>query len=133
MIVKERLKDAESTLDSINLNGKNNSAYSLAYSIERLYSAYAWSKFIGKNGQKLSISKDALKESCMKKLSEAEERYQYLNLFLPQSLDKTKKELDETTEELEKGDYALCHHPVQQANLPAALFHLEGFLQRHKS
>ena len=43
---------------------------------------------------KFSFDKESLQESCLKKISEAEERYQYAKIYLPSTLEGTKEEID---------------------------------------
>ena len=49
-----------------------------------------------------------LKKTCQSKISEADERKQYVELYIPNSLDNIQKEIDKATDELEKGNYELC-------------------------
>jgi predicted S18 family serine protease len=87
--------------------GKNYSK-ELAYTIERSYSAESWSKFFGVKGKEFELNKEELKNSCISKLAEVEERFQYVQLFLPGALVDTKKEIEYATEDYAKGDYELC-------------------------
>jgi uncharacterized protein len=73
---KERLADA---LYEIGKNNSENSINHLAYAIERLNSARSWSVFFGTPGREFNLDKNALDESCLKKISEVEERIQYLD------------------------------------------------------
>lgn len=113
-IVKERLVEASDYLDKA--EGMNNSEAlsNLAYGIERLYSAYSWSYFFGKSGKQFSLDKESVKESCIEKLSEAEERYQYFTLFFPVTL-VNRKELELAYTDLENGDYELCLFKASKA------------------
>jgi len=87
MIVKERLIETE---DEIKLIEDNHAEWSyekildrLAYANERYHSAIAWSRFFNNNGKKFKLDKEDLKESCINKLSETTEYFQYLNLMIP--------------------------------------------------
>jgi predicted S18 family serine protease len=49
-----------------------------------------------------------LKQSCLNKISEAEERYQYAQLYLPKTMEDTKAELGYASEDYNNGDFELC-------------------------
>jgi len=117
MIVKERLIEAKDYLDKswININNTEEAFYDLAYATERLYSALAWSKFFGKKDQKFSFNKEQLKSSCIRKISEAEERYQYFSLFYPGLLESTRKELGYAYADLNNSNYELCLFKASKA------------------
>jgi len=118
-IVKERLIEAEYYLDlSEEHLGKgeiNESISSLAYAVERFYSAKAWSEFFNNKGKKFDFNKEVLKSSCMTKIFEAEERYQYVILFFPDVLADTKKEIDLAYSDMENEDYDLCLFKASKA------------------
>ena len=113
IVVKERLAEAEESANDATetLNKTNNTsgiARTLAYSSERIKSAYSWSSFLGKKGKSFNLNKDVLKKSCQNKISEADERKQYVELYFPGTLDNIKKEIGKANAELEKGNYELC-------------------------
>ncbi len=87
MAVSERIAEAKERLaDSlyeISQNNTNASILNLAYAIERLNSARSWSVFFDTPGKKYNLDKEAIEESCLKKVSEVEERIQYLDLYYP--------------------------------------------------
>lgn len=103
MIIRERIFDAKN-----NLNEKNstNKLRDLSYAIERTYSAESWKEFIKFQGKLIDESK--LQESCVLKLEEVEELYNYISLYVPSLLKETKKSLDEAKAYLNTKDYALC-------------------------
>lgn len=120
MIVKERVIEAEDYLNKT--TGKINTSdaiYNLAFSNERLNSAKSWSNFFDKGGREFFFNKDTLRSSCLTKLSEAEERYQYITLIFPTSLESTKQEIDRAREDSEKGDYELCLFKASKAKAEA--------------
>ena len=122
MIIKERLKEAKDSLNkSVELYDKDDSDYveNLGYAIERLYTAHSWSEFIGVKGKGFIFDRESLKESCLKKLSEAEERYQYVKLLLNEELKGTKKELDYAYSDFESGNYELCLFKASKAKAEA--------------
>lgn len=113
IVVKERLGEAQDSLSRAAeiLNGTNSTesiARTLAYASERVNSAYSWGAFLGKKGRAFNLNKDVLKKSCQNKISEADERKQYVELYLPGTLDNVKKGIERAGRELEKGNYELC-------------------------
>ena len=113
MVVRERLADAEESANQALeiLNKTNNTdkiARTFAYAAERVNSANSWFSFMGKKGKSFIFNKDVLKKSCQSKISEADERKQYVELYLPGSLENIKKGIDKATEELQKGNYEIC-------------------------
>ena len=118
-IVKERLIEAESSLDiseeHLSKGEMNESISSLAYAVERFYSAKAWSEFFNNKGKKFDFNNDVLRKSCITKIMEAEERYQYVMLFFPDVLADTKKEIDLAYSDMENEDYDLCLFKASKA------------------
>jgi uncharacterized protein len=111
MIIKERLKEARDALNrSIEAYEDDEEDYlrEASYVIERLYTADTWSEFIGVKGKAFVFDIESLQEGCLKKLSEAEERYQYAKLLFGEELEGIKKEFDYAYEDSENGDYELC-------------------------
>ena len=110
MTVKERLMEAIEYLDEAasTINQSSSSFYSLAYGNERLNSAYYWSVFLDHRGKEFVLDKEMLRKSCLNKLSEFEERKQYLKLYLPLDIKSSEKEIETAYHDLENGDYALC-------------------------
>ncbi|MDD5087029.1 MAG: hypothetical protein PHV16_04725 [Candidatus Nanoarchaeia archaeon] len=118
-VVKERLIEAEDYLDiseeNLGKGKKDESINSLAYAIERLYSAEAWSEFFNNKGESFDFSKDVLRESCQTKIMEAEERYQYVKMFFPKEIEGTRKLIDLAYEDMENSDYELCLFKASKA------------------
>ncbi len=113
IVVKERLTEAEDSanqaLEILNRTNKTERAVrTIAYASERINSAYSWATFLGKKGKTFNLNKDVLKKSCQNKISEADERKQYVELYFPNTLDSIKKDIDRANSELEKGSYELC-------------------------
>ena len=117
MVVNERLKDAEDSLKKAETNYEEGEDYirDLARAIERIYSAKSWSFFFEMKNKEFDFSRENLEESCVKKLAEAEERYQYTRTFFPSALKETKKELGYAYDDLESGDYELCLFKASKA------------------
>lgn len=125
MVVKERLIEAEdylkTTSENLEKNNTQNAVYNLAYGLERTKSALYWSKFMERPGKVFDINRESLKRSCIRKLSEAEERNQYAKLYLPSSLKDTREELDKAYEDKRNGRYALCLYKASKAKAEADL------------
>src|SRR3989338_2923691 len=115
MAVKERLDEANSladrTLESL-VSNQSMSAHSsrrnLAYANERLNSAYSWSKFFGNSGKKFNLDKEMVRQSCQNKISEVEERLQYVEFYLSGTMSSIKLELSDAYKDLGSGNYELC-------------------------
>lgn len=109
MAVKERLSEAQGNLEQAkNTANTKESANILAYAEERYYSGVAWAKFFGLEGKKFNIDETKLKNSCTSKISEAEERYNYVKSFLNADLSQTRQELDDAYKEMNEQDYVMC-------------------------
>ncbi|MBI2653457.1 hypothetical protein HYX02_01465 [Candidatus Woesearchaeota archaeon] len=120
IVIKERLVDAEDTanqvIDILNRTNKTERvARLIAYASERINSANSWANFLGKEGKTFNLNKEVLKKSCQNKISEADERMQYVELYFPSSLEGVKKGIDRAEEELEKGNYELCLSTASKA------------------
>lgn len=120
IVVRERLAEAEDSaneaLEILNSTNKTERiARQLAYASERINSARSWATFLGKSGKAFNLNKDVLKKSCQTKISEADERMQYVELYLPSSLSSIKKEIDKANSELEKNNYELCLSTASKA------------------
>ena len=125
MIVKERLLSVEDFLnrstEKLKVNNTHDVVYNLAYAMERLYSARSWSAFFEKNGTEFDFDDNVLRASCISKLSEAEERLQYLKLYFPDGLKDTRKTLDTATSDYKNNDYELCLFRASKAKAESNL------------
>ncbi len=111
LVVKERLTDAQYYTEESRKqlpSSTPNSIYSLALAIERLNSAYSWSEFFGKGGKAFNIGEDTLTRFCLDKISEADERIQYISSFILLPMDSLKTELDSATTDYQNKNYELC-------------------------
>lgn len=120
IVVKERLAEAEESADNAleTLNSTNSTQRAirdLAYSSERINSAYAWATFLGKEGKTFNLNKDVLKKSCQDKISEVDERIQYVELYVPTPLDSIKNSIEHANKELKNGNYELCLSTASKA------------------
>jgi uncharacterized protein len=93
MVVKERLLEAHNFLDLVFESVKNNNTHlrNLAYSIERINSAKSWARFLDNTGKEFDFNDEVLEDACRTKLSEVEERLQYVQLYIPQNLEVARK------------------------------------------
>ncbi len=116
MISTERAQEAkEFVKDAGNATSAEGKAAALAWGNERLYSAESWFQFFGKAGRQYSIDESSLATSCALKMAEAEERIQYLELFLPVALSTARAELEEAEKESDAGNYELCLFKASKA------------------
>jgi uncharacterized protein len=104
MIVSERLYDSKKIISRMDLN--NISAERLAYAKERYNTANVWLKFYNLPGQEFVMDENLLKIVCSKKLSEAEERVNYMELYYPDK--SVREDLASAYEYYYGGNYALC-------------------------
>jgi uncharacterized protein len=109
-VVKERLIEATDFKEEVDIsNLTEDSLYDLAYSYERVYSAFSWADFFDHRGKEYDFNEKTLESSCQSKIAEAEERYNYVLLFYPiLNLKGTRKEIDYAYDDLKDGNYELC-------------------------
>ena len=86
MVVKERLSDVKDQIKKFDSEKSQmmlaDMYYLLAYGEERFFSALSWMQFFSMEGKKFVVDNDNLRDSCLQKISEAEERHQYASLFI---------------------------------------------------
>ncbi len=114
MIVKERTLEVAKILQN-----KENDSTDVAYAIERLESARSWSAFFGTGVGAIELDETALRESCLSKLGEVTERYQYLSLFFPDILDEIHNHLVSAYDYYTNGNYELCLFKASQTKAEA--------------
>jgi len=117
MIVKERLKEANDFLNLVfeSISNKNSSLRNLAYANERISSARSWSQFFQNTGKEFDLNDEIIKNACRVKISEVEERFQYVQLYFPQNLENSRKELEYAYQDLKDGNYELCLFKASKA------------------
>ncbi len=117
MVVKERLVEADYVLDFVLESIKNNNTdlHNLAYAMERFNSARSWAEFLENTGKEFDFNDEVIEKACMTKLSEVEERLQYVQLYLLQNLESTRKELDYAYQDKKEGNYELCLFKASKA------------------
>lgn len=104
MIVKERIEDAREILRDE--NPENLSGVNIAYAKERIDTAISWSKFFSIKSEEFNKNENILELACKKKLSETEERVNYLQVYYPRDVDRS--ELNKAYGHSDSKDYALC-------------------------
>ncbi len=91
----------------------------LAYAEERMFSAVTWARFFDGQDKHVVINRDRLKASCTAKISEAEERYNYVKSVIPDALDATRKDIDLAYVNLGKNRYIMCLYGASKAKAEA--------------
>ncbi len=123
MVVKERLNDVEQQLKKVKGSETENpeDLYStLAYAEERYFSALSWEKFFSMPGKKYTFNQEVLASSCTQKISEAKERYQYANLFLPPiAISDIQEKIDIAEASFARQEPELCLIKASQAKASA--------------
>jgi len=117
MIVKERLIEArehlKNAIDSVNDSRRFD--YFLAYSFERLHSAKTWHMFRGLEGARYSLDNESLKSACLDLIREAEQRYEYVQLFTPYPIQTTQTQISRAKTDFSEGSYELCIFKASKA------------------
>ncbi len=111
-VVIERLTDS---LDYVNRsfkalvdNKSKEAAFDLGYAMERFYSAQSWANFFGTSSQQVLDLKE-MSKPCLQKLSEANERLDYLKVYIsPDLLVDMDKDLVLARANFASGDFELC-------------------------
>lgn len=112
IIVKERLDDVRGQIadfKELQRDPEQEFYGILSYAEERYFSAQAWMKFFSMSGRKLLLDQEHLQQSCRQKISEAEERQQYVSLYISEFDAKNIKErIDGAIDADKKSEYELC-------------------------
>jgi predicted S18 family serine protease len=115
MVVSERISDARQILGRQNPN--NISGRQLAYAVERLDTAKAWSKFFDIESKEFLMDEESLEIVCAKKLGEAEERINYMQLYVIRSRDR--KDLSLAYDYFYDKNYPMCIFMASKAKANA--------------
>ncbi|MFH1439133.1 MAG: S16 family serine protease [Candidatus Woesearchaeota archaeon] len=131
LIVKDRLVEAFDTLEQaseLTEHNNTNVEYQLAYTTERLFSAYSWSYFFNKTSQseKIVIDDKVLEDSCKKIINEAQERFEYFKIMYPYPLpllESTAKGIDRAFQNFNNRQFKMCvmHASKAKAEIDAVL------------
>jgi uncharacterized protein len=117
MIVRERLIEASGLVNLVqeSFDNNNTNLRNLAFAMERFNSAKSWSQFINNKGKVFDLNDEIILNACSTKLSEVEERLQYVQLYTPQDLTSTRKELDYAYMDRDQGNFELCLFKASKA------------------
>lgn len=91
----------------------------LVYAEERLFSAKTWARFFDGSDKRGVVSGARLERSCAAKVSEAEERYNYVKSVIPDALDGTRGDIDRAYGLMQEGKFSLCLHTASKAKAEA--------------
>ncbi len=122
MAVMERVDEAKGLLDEVSNDLKNNqtdSAGTIGFAEERLFSGITWSRFFDGQDKLVVIDKTSLQSVCVEKISEAEERYNYVKSIIPEALDATRADIDNAYGLLSNGKYIMCLYTAAKAKSEA--------------
>lgn len=112
IIVKERLDDVRKQIakfKELRQDPEQEFYGILSYAEERYFSAQAWMKFFSMSGRKLLLDKEHLHQSCRQKISEAEERQQYVSLYISEfDAQNIKERINDAVDADKAGEYELC-------------------------
>ncbi|MEK6968395.1 MAG: S16 family serine protease [Nanoarchaeota archaeon] len=117
--VTESQQSLNDSLEALAKGDKNSALRDLAFARERLRSADSWSMFFGSGGRKITVGQKELENSCINKLAEAEERFQYVQLFIADSLQGTRKELNSAYSDLREKRFDVCLFKASRAKAEA--------------
>jgi len=122
MAVMERINEAKDLLqlvsDGLNEN-KTGIGGDVGFAEERLFSAVTWSRFFNGQARAIVINKESLKNACAEKISEAEERYNYVKSVIPEALDATRVDIDKAYSWLSEEKFILCLYGSSKAKSEA--------------
>ena len=121
IIVKDRLNDVKEQIAKFralpgDTDKKEEAYYVLSYSEERYLSAVAWTQFFSMHGKVLQLDQEHIRQSCSQKILEADERYQYIGLFIGEhNLGAIAQKIVAAREASQKGEFELCLMKAIQA------------------
>ncbi len=120
MIVKERINDVKEQIKLFKEDEDIDSANVLAYAEERFFSALSWMQFFTMEGKRFILNKEKLEDSCIQKISEAEQRHQYIDLFILPGLTRNIQEKIELAHQAQNNsEFELCLITASQAKADA--------------
>ncbi len=122
MAVMERVDEALRTVEDVSEKlSKNDTklAANVGYAEERLFSALTWSRFFNGRDKFIVVNKDTLKAGCVSKISEAEERYNYVKSVIPEALSATREDIDLAYDNLKGENYIMCMYGASKSKSEA--------------
>src|SRR3989344_293634 len=119
MIIRERLDESRDVFTKARLQLLNGTQpyQDIAYGFERIYTASAWSVFFNHQGRAYDLDPDKIKDACINKLLEVEERMQYISLVFP--VQQENDDLKYANADYEKEDYEMCLFRASKAKASA--------------
>ena len=123
-VVLDRIMEARNHINAsrtvLALDDKDRSVFELAFSIERLESAKSWSRFFGEMPE-LEVSTESLKNACLQKIGEAEERVEYSAILIRSASDSSRTRLGQAQQFLDDENYVQCLHRATIAKAEASI------------
>ncbi|MBT4935278.1 hypothetical protein HON15_00740, partial [Candidatus Woesearchaeota archaeon] len=117
---KERINDVKEQIKLFKEDEDIDSANVLAYAEERFFSALSWMQFFTMEGKRFILNKEKLEDSCIQKISEAEQRHQYIDLFILPGLTRNIQEKIELAHQAQNNsEFELCLITASQAKADA--------------
>jgi uncharacterized protein len=117
MAVRERIDETVSSVRdaALKLNGTDSLSSDIAYAQERLFSAKVWARFFSAADKEAVIDENRLREACVSKIAEAEERFNYIVSVIPDALDGTRDDIDAAYKRMSDKDYIMCVYTAAKA------------------
>jgi predicted S18 family serine protease len=118
----ERVNEADELLSSVKKELVANRSFNVedvGFAEERLFSALTWARFFDGDDKSLVIDVESLKGACASKISEAEERYNYVKSLVPEALDNTRKDIDRAYDLLNGREFVMCIYSASKAKSEA--------------
>ncbi len=119
IVVLDRLDETEEYLKALGKTNGTEHAYLLSFANERLHSAVVWSRFYSLPSPRYLVDVPTLALACTRKLQEAQERYQYVQFYLPNSLENVRLGIEKSLLYQRDRDYARCLFTAAQAKSEA--------------
>jgi len=123
MIVKERIKDAETTIGKIEItsNITNNTKDIIGYAVQRYKSAVAWSRFFATGTVEFRLDKEVLQQTCINKIAEVRSYTDYVRIYINLPLNRIEEQLVAAWNDFDNGDYELCIFKASKAKAESTL------------
>jgi len=125
VIVNSRLEEAQKyyndAIKEIASENMESAVYDLAYAEERIVSSELWKEFFKMPGKKFNFNEENMKELCLNKIAEAEERYQYAALFLKIPLSSASEKIEDAISDSKEKKYETCFDKASRAKAEAEI------------
>ena len=113
--VRHHVNESESALEAGN---SSEGVFQLAFAVERLKSAEAWSSFLGALPEE-GISEEMIRDACADKLAEARERVEYASIIINSRNHSSVKKLADAETFVREKAYLRCLHKATLAKAEA--------------